>query len=173
MTGPNTLARTTLLLAVLGGCGDPLPVDTDTDTSPVAPMVNLIGEWWLPSSARLPTQSESWCADLTPERFDDSECFTEPTSCTQGVTFDTPNGERRATWRVIIEGSECGTDLPTTVYASSQYGYFEWLGRTEDGSADRYRVNARLWVVDELGNDEVVVESVDQTWTMVEDYRWP
>jgi len=172
-----------IVLTVLLSACDSEPVETDPpDDEPTAPMINLIGEWWMPTSDRLPTQEEGWCANLTPDRFDDSRCFREPTSCEQGLLFDTPGGRQTARWLVIVQGTECGNDIPTEVRASNRYGFFEWLGRTDQVEGqelgDLYRVNARQWEVredpdaeQEVG-DAVIVTSEDTTFHLVEDYRW-
>ena len=172
---PSLLATALLLTACTGGDTE----DTDpADTGPAAPMINLIGEWWMPAGDRLPNQDEGWCEELTPDRFDDARCFQLPTSCEQGMIFDTPNGRATAEWIVIIQATECSQDLPVEVHASTRYAFFEWLGRNDEGDAALYRVNAREWEVredpdaeQEVG-DAVVVTSQDLVFRLAEDYRW-
>lgn len=167
------MKRLILSVVLLAAACTGEPIDTDpADTGPAAPMINIIGEWWLGEGERLPTQVESWCEDLVPDRFDDGRCFTAPTACEQGILFDTPNNRAQARWLVRVQGTECNNDLPIEVWASSAYGSFEWLGRDETGNADKYRVNAREWIVQSTEGETVVVQSEDQTWTMVEDYRF-
>lgn len=171
---PGMRIRMPLFIALVGAaCTPDLPVSTDTDPGPVAPTLNIIGEWWLESGDRLPTQEETWCEDLVPDRFDNSRCFVEPTACEQGMAFETPNGRQRARWLVQIQATECGADLPIEVWADSSYGGFEWLGRAESGTGEVWRVNAREWVIEPTATPGmVVVQSSDKSFVMTEEFRF-